>query len=317
MTKRLARIADAKGLRTVVVSTAPSAPVEETSASAETAPATASAARRSVGAPRQGTSTATTSNSATKGARRAAAPLVGAPECERVVSDMAAESKNNRAPDGHTPLPVCSRSRGARLLSPPAMIATVHLAQTSPLLTTAAVVAALAAAAAAWLVWRVAKLLQRASQQQAEQQSVLAELLARAKRLEEARGDLDQRRTEHVLIDIRDRFAGLEDALLAAVARPVVVERGSEAAAAPAAPAQPTAEPADLVVERVQNRLAALGYERVLLIGERDLFEMAAVGRTEIPIEARRGGVVHKGRCIVEKGRVLDVRLDPPYALFP
>jgi hypothetical protein len=194
------------------------------------------------------------------------------------------------------------------------MFATVHLAQTSPLLTTAAVVAALAAVCAAWLVWRALKLLQRAAAQQSEQHAVLTELSARAKRLEEARGDLDQRRTEHVLIDIRDRFAGLEDALLAAVARPVVVERGSEA---PAAPTQPAAEPADLVVERVQNRLAALGYERVLLVGERELFELAAVGRTEIPVEARRGGVVHKGRCIVEKGRVLDVRLDPPYALFP
>jgi hypothetical protein len=194
------------------------------------------------------------------------------------------------------------------------MTAIVHLAQTSPLLTTAALAAAGGAGLAAWLLWRIAKLLQRAASDAADQRALLADLAARAKRLEEARGDIDQRRTEHVLIDIRDRLAGLEDAMLAAVARPVVIERGSDA---PAAPAQPVAEPADLVVERVQNRLAALGYERVLLIGERELFEMAAVGRTEIAIEARRGGVVHKGRCIVEKGRVLDVRLEPPYALFP
>jgi hypothetical protein len=137
---------------------------------------------------------------------------------------------------------------------------------------------------------------------------LLENLAARLKKLEAERADIDLRRTEHVLIDIRDGLKGLEDAVIEAASRPTV---------APDAPAEPPPDAADIVGERLHNRLAALGYDRVQLLGEHDLYEMAALGRAEIPVEARRNGVVHKGRCIVEKGRVLDVRMDPPYRLFP
>jgi hypothetical protein len=144
---------------------------------------------------------------------------------------------------------------------------------------------------------------------------LLENLAARLKKLEAERADIDLRRTEHVLIDIRDGLKGLEDAVIEAASRPTVVER--EIVTAPDAPAEPPPDAADIVGERLHNRLAALGYDRVQLLGEHDLYEMAALGRAEIPVEARRNGVVHKGRCIVEKGRVLDVRMDPPYRLFP
>ncbi|MEZ5976666.1 MAG: hypothetical protein R3F34_00375 [Planctomycetota bacterium] len=44
---------------------------------------------------------------------------------------------------------------------------------------------------------------------------------------------------------------------------------------------------------------------------------MGTTARTELPLEARKAGVIHKGVCVVDKGRVLDVRMDPPYAMFP
>lgn len=144
---------------------------------------------------------------------------------------------------------------------------------------------------------------------------LLDELGTRLKKLEAERADIDLRRTEHVLIDIRDGLKGLEDAVIEAASRPTVVER--EIVTAPDAPAEPPPDAADIVRERLHNRLAALGYERVQLLGDHELYEMAALGRAEIPVEARRNGVIHKGRCIVEKGRVLDVRMDPPYRLFP
>lgn len=188
------------------------------------------------------------------------------------------------------------------------------LAQSGAFATLWSAVAALAAAGSLVLLWRIRRSALDLVDVARQQVLLLAELEERSKRLQAERADIDARRTEHVLIDIRDGLKGLEDAVIQAASRPVVVERPAEPSGSHEVPAP---DPADLVLERVQNRLAALGYDRVQIVGERELFEMAAVGRTEIPLEARRAGVLHKGRAVVEKGRIVDVRMDPPYALFP
>src|SRR5690606_6729660 len=82
-------------------------------------------------------------------------------------------------------------------------------------------------------------------------------------------------------------------------------------------PSVATVEPVDALLERVHNRLTALGYDRIQIVGERELVELGTLGRTELPLEARKAGVIHKGRVVVDKGRVLDVQMDPPYAMFP
>lgn len=182
------------------------------------------------------------------------------------------------------------------------------------------VVVVLAIALVAYLVVRVTVQVREVEAALDEQTRVLEGIAARLEKSAAERSDIDLRRTEHVLIDIRDGLKGLEDAVIEAASRPAVVEREIVPAAPPAAAVDDDAaraDAADGVVERLHNRLNALGYERVQLLGERDVYEMASTGRAEIPVEARREGVVHKGRCIVEKGRVLDVRMDPPYRLFP
>lgn len=195
---------------------------------------------------------------------------------------------------------------------------TVPLAQTSGVALGVDVVTLVLVAVGVVFVFRLLGQLRGVEAAVDEQTRTLATIAARLEKSAAERSDIDLRRTEHVLIDIRDGLKGLEDAVIEAASRTTVVEREI----VPAAPAAGSdedakADAADVVVERLHNRLGALGYERVHLLGEREIYELAALGRAEIPVEARRDGVVHKGRCIVEKGRVLDVRMDPPYRLFP
>jgi|GEM_PF-4974704 len=195
------------------------------------------------------------------------------------------------------------------------------LAQSSFAATALDALLLLAVAALVYLVVRVAQQVREVEAALDEQTRALEAIAARLEKSAAERSDIDLRRTEHVLIDIRDGLKGLEDAVIEAASRPAVVEREIVPAAPPSDEPvddeQRRADAADGVVERLHNRLNALGYERVQLLGERDLYEMASTGRVEVPVEARRDGVVHKGRCVVEKGRVLDVRMDPPYRLFP
>ena len=126
-------------------------------------------------------------------------------------------------------------------------------------------------------------------------------------KLAKDREDLDLRRIEHLLVDLRETQERLEDALLRAVesagARPETV------ALVPQAP--------DGLAERVTNRLLALGYERVQIVTRTEkLMELATSGG-EILVEARRQGVLHKGRVIVRGGRIADVEIHPAYSIFP
>jgi len=139
----------------------------------------------------------------------------------------------------------------------------------------------------------------------------LDEIQAALERLVADRDDLDLRRIEHVLIDVRDGSRRLEDALL----RSLELSRG-------AAPAPASAEivpygARDGLGERVTNRLLALGYERVQIVTRAEKLLELAAHDGEVLVEARRGGVLHKGRILVRGGQLSDVEMNPAYSIFP
>ena len=122
------------------------------------------------------------------------------------------------------------------------------------------------------------------------------------------REDLDLRRIEHLLVDLREAQERLEDALLRAVETKDKEAVGTEALV----PKSP-----DSLGERVINRLLALGYERVQIVTRSEkLIELASKGG-EVLVEARRQGVLHKGRVVIRGGRIADVEIHPAYSIFP
>lgn len=129
-------------------------------------------------------------------------------------------------------------------------------------------------------------------------------------RLAGERGDLDLRRLEHVLLELRDALRRLEDAWLSS----------SQSAHRSEAPERAAGAPAGLG-ERVVNRLLALGYERVRLITPPE--ELAALaaeprgGNGEITVEARRNGALCKGRVLLRAGALTEVEIRPSYSVFP
>lgn len=160
----------------------------------------------------------------------------------------------------------------------------------------------------------LARLARHAEEQRASaraQQDLLGELRDLLQRMETERSTLDLRRIEHLLIDGRDSQARLEDALLRSVERSSGPreERPSESRA--------PAQPADQLLERLHNRLLAMGYERIQVVTPRPELEALGERRAEVLVEARRAGVLHKGRVVLDGGRILDVAMQPPYALFP
>ncbi|MEM1449778.1 MAG: hypothetical protein AAF957_02350 [Planctomycetota bacterium] len=70
-------------------------------------------------------------------------------------------------------------------------------------------------------------------------------------------------------------------------------------------------------LDHVHERLSAMGYTDVRIVTEADLITAELVRSGELLIEARRGGGVHKGRVVLEDGRVIDVRLQPGHGMFP
>lgn len=167
--------------------------------------------------------------------------------------------------------------------------------------------AALAAVAAALGVWAVLERLARL-ERAAAKLDALEELRVALGALAKERSDLDLRRIEHVLIEMRDGQRRLEDSIL----------RATQAALRPAPAAQASADPAD-PVSRIIARVLAQGFERVQLVPTRDELErlLAAEGAHEVPLEARRNGVLCKGRVLLRDGAVTDVELSPAYTMFP
>jgi len=128
--------------------------------------------------------------------------------------------------------------------------------------------------------------------------------------------DLDLRRLEHVLIDIRDGQRRVESRTLAVLEylQAERVELTSEGAA--------QSGTANLVsgphlVDRIISRLLALGFERIEFLTPADelpgLFESGG----DVLVEARRGGAPYKGRVFLQGGSIADVQLRPSYQIFP
>jgi len=181
------------------------------------------------------------------------------------------------------------------------------LAAAAPWLLIVLALCALGALAGVWVA--VARL--RAIEALGRRLDALEEIRHALARLVADRGDLDLRRVEHVLLELRDGQKRLEDALLARLQAPRAMG-GPEAA--------PASSPSSLS-ERVTNRLLALGYERVRLVTRLDELERlgaaAAEGSGEIVVEARRDGVLCKGRVLLRGGALTDVEIQPAYKLFP
>jgi hypothetical protein len=138
----------------------------------------------------------------------------------------------------------------------------------------------------------------------------LDEIRADLKVFAKERSDLDLRRIEHVLIELRDGQRRLEDSILRATQAALKPAPGAAANAGPA-PHDPA--------ERLIARVLAQGYERVLLVQPREELErlLASEGAHEVLVEARRNGVLCKGRVLLRDGAVTDVELTPAYTLFP
>jgi len=119
------------------------------------------------------------------------------------------------------------------------------------------------------------------------------------------RDDLDLRRVEHLLIDLRDGSRRLEDLLL----------RGEERRVSSSEALVPVVGPG--AAERVINRLVALGYERIEIVTSPEELEAFGVTGGDVLVEARREGVLCKGRVRLRGGRIDAVQLQPAFPIFP
>lgn len=128
------------------------------------------------------------------------------------------------------------------------------------------------------------------------------------KKADEDRQDLDQRRLEHVLADVRDGIKRLEGSVLGALERQ---------AQQPTQTAAPRSEPS--LRERVVNRLLALGYSDIRIVTDAaELEELNAEDADgSVVVEARRESSLYKGRVLLRAGSLTDVELKPFYPIFP
>jgi hypothetical protein len=169
-----------------------------------------------------------------------------------------------------------------------------------PALVWIGVLIALLVGCCAWQIW-----LQRQRLCELSERLALLDKLEGVERavsaLAAARGDLDLRRLEHVLVDLRDGQRRFEDALLRAIEHP----RASGGAQAPG------------LSDAIVNRLLSLGYERVQLAAPAEQLARLETGDGDVLVEARRSGVAHKGRVLVRAGRIHAVEIQPPFAAFP
>jgi len=129
--------------------------------------------------------------------------------------------------------------------------------------------------------------------------------------LKAERGELDLRRLEHVLIDIRDGQKRVEDRMLAVLERSAGAKRGAGALETVAAGS------AEALSDRIVTRLLALGYERVQLVTPQEKIGEMIAGDGEVTVEARREGAACKGRIVVRRGAIVDVQLQSAYTAFP
>jgi hypothetical protein len=162
----------------------------------------------------------------------------------------------------------------------------------------------LAACAAALAAWAAVRRLERLRGELRSLES-LPEIQRTLVRALAERDDLDLRRIEHLLIDLRDGLKRVEELLLRAEEGRV---RGGDTLV-PVAP--PT------IGERVVSRLVALGYEKIELVTPHAELEAMDSAGGDVLVEARREGALCKGRVRVRNGRIEAVRLQPAFPTFP
>lgn len=139
----------------------------------------------------------------------------------------------------------------------------------------------------------------------------LDEIKAALDRLIATYGDLDLRRVEHALLDIRDGQRRVEDRLLSVIE----ASRGGSTGGGALEPSAATN--ANSLADRVVTRLLALGYERVQLVTTPEELALLIDGDGEVLIEARRDGSPCKGRVSVRRGLLTDVQVQAAYSTFP
>ena len=168
-----------------------------------------------------------------------------------------------------------------------------------------AVGAFLAMLVSAFGVWvMVARI--RELHEEEKQLSILSEIEGNLERLVSMREDLDLRRVEHLLIDMRDGLKRLEE-------RSFFTAPNQDVPTDSLVPV-----PAMSLGERVTNRLLAEGFERVALLpSEEELKALLESGAGDVNAEARRDGVLFKGRVTIRGGRIEGVEMNPAYSIFP
>ena len=141
--------------------------------------------------------------------------------------------------------------------------------------------------------------------------ATLEEVRAALAKAAEERGDLDHRRLEHVLNEVRGGIKRTESSVLA------VIENQANQPEAPQAQAAPPRQPA--LRERVTNRLLALGFTDIRIVTPSE--ELKAItdegGDGSVALEARQGATHVKGRVQIRAGAIDDVDLKPFYPMFP
>lgn len=131
----------------------------------------------------------------------------------------------------------------------------------------------------------------------------------------EERGDLDHRRLEHVLNEVRGGIKRTESSVLA------VIENQASQAEAPTQQA-PASEPRPRqpgLRERITNRLLALGYTDIRFVTTSEEIQAIADegGDGSVAIEAHQGATLVKGRVQIRSGAIGDTDLKPFYSMFP
>lgn len=139
----------------------------------------------------------------------------------------------------------------------------------------------------------------------------LNEVATQVEKLAKTHGELDLRRIEHVLIDLRDGQKRVEDRMLGALE----AQGGRSLSASALEPAYQALQ--STLPERIVTRLLALGYERIQFVTPVSEVQKLSATDGEVAIEARRDGAACKGRVLVRNGVIADLQLQSAYSIFP
>ncbi|MFO1010094.1 MAG: hypothetical protein U1F29_08540 [Planctomycetota bacterium] len=139
----------------------------------------------------------------------------------------------------------------------------------------------------------------------------LAGIARGVQELARAHAELDLRRIEHVLIDLRDGQKRVEDRLLGAL-------EAQSSRATTSSALEPVHQALQSTLpERIVTRLLALGYERIQFVTPVAEVQKLSAGDGEVAVEARRDGAPCKGRVVVRNGAIADLQLQSAYSIFP